>query len=145
VSSQAFCVCGQALNEPDNLPYEDRTPCPICGGRGRAHPGAAKFEASESLIADSTQIHVLDTAGKYYSEILKPEHEQFLAHPATLRSAFNLARNLFHFRDWLFDGHRAELGAERLKREVANGGAYLFVLLYRFRGHRLEHLVRIDR
>src|SRR6266480_2794326 len=34
---------------------------------------------------------------------------------------------------------------QRLKREVANGGAYLFVFLYRLGGHRLEHLVRIDR
>src|SRR6266699_4615601 len=34
---------------------------------------------------------------------------------------------------------------QRLKREVTNGGAYLFVLLYRLGGHRLEHLVRIDR
>src|SRR5258708_1503435 len=34
---------------------------------------------------------------------------------------------------------------QRLKREVANGGAYLLVLLYRLGGHRLEHLVRIDR
>src|SRR5437763_11830338 len=34
---------------------------------------------------------------------------------------------------------------QRLKREVANGGPYLFVLLYRLGSHRLEHLVRIDR
>src|SRR6266566_8575144 len=34
---------------------------------------------------------------------------------------------------------------QRLKRDVANGGPYLFVLLYRLGSHRLEHLVRIDR
>src|SRR5438445_2643412 len=34
---------------------------------------------------------------------------------------------------------------QRLKREVANGSSYLFVLLYRLGSYRLEHLVRIDR
>lgn len=63
------------------------------------------------LIANTILVHRLDSAGKYYSEILKPEYDDFFATPATLRSAFRLAGVLFHFRDWLFCHHKAQLEA----------------------------------
>jgi hypothetical protein len=109
---QAFCgACGRALEETDSLPFEDRTPCPNCGGLTRTFQESTKIAISSALRASGTLIHVLDSASKYYSEILKPEHDEFFAAPATLRSAFNFARSLFHFHDWLFDGHRAQLEA----------------------------------
>jgi hypothetical protein len=63
------------------------------------------------FIAKAILVHALDSASKYYSEILKPEHDDFFTAPATLRSAFRLAGVLFHFRDWLFHHHKAQLQA----------------------------------
>ena len=54
---------------------------------------------------------VIDSAHKYYLEILKPQHEEFFAAPATLRGAFNLATALFHFHEWLYEFHKADLEA----------------------------------
>jgi hypothetical protein len=109
---QAFCSgCGLALEESDALPYESRKPCPNCGGLARTFPASSKIAISSELRASGTLIHVLDSASKYYSEILKPEHDEFFAARSTLRSAFNLATNLFHFHEWLFDSHRVQLEA----------------------------------
>jgi hypothetical protein len=109
---KALCSgCGLALEETDALPYEDRSPCPNCGGLGRTFQGSSNLAGSSSLSASSTLIHVLDSASKYYSEVLKLEYDQFFAAPATLRSAFNLATGLFHFHEWLFEHHRKELEA----------------------------------
>jgi hypothetical protein len=106
----AICSgCGLALEESDALPYESRKPCPNCGSLARTFPASSKMASSSEFHARSTLIHVLDSASKYYSEILKPEHDEFFAAQATLRSAFNLATNLFHFHEWLFDGHKAQL------------------------------------
>src|SRR6266481_6854257 len=55
----------------------------------------------------------------------------------------NAFSDLAHHAIDLLQAQFADL--QRLKREVANGGPYLFVLLYRLGSHRLEHLVRIDR
>jgi hypothetical protein len=120
---QAFCSgCGLALEETDALPHEDRTPCPNCGGFMRRWPASSKMEGSPSLAVNSILIHRLDSARKYYSEILKPEYDDFFAAPATLRSAFRVAGALFHFRDWLFEFHRAELEAH-FGTTLASAGA----------------------
>src|SRR5437773_7469941 len=63
------------------------------------------------LAAGANQNHTLDSASKYYLEILKSEHDEYFATPATLRSAFNLAKNIFHCADWAFEHHRTELEA----------------------------------
>src|SRR5258708_3654570 len=84
---QAFCSgCGLALEESDALPYESRKPCPNCGGLARTFPASSKIAISSELRASGTLIHVLDSASKYYSEILKPEHDEFFAARSTLRS-----------------------------------------------------------
>src|SRR5436190_1603284 len=107
MSGEVLCSnCQTALE--DTTP---RMPCPVCGNLARAQPAGAKFAASGGLTVNSITIHRLDTARKHYSEILKPEHDEFSANPATLRSAFNLASNLFHFHEWLFHGHQVQLEA----------------------------------
>jgi hypothetical protein len=86
-------------------------PCPKCGSSVRALQARAKLAGSSTLAAGANQIHTLDSASKYYLEILKPEYDEYFAAPATLRSAFNLVKNLFHCRDWSFEHHRTELEA----------------------------------
>src|SRR2546430_1537468 len=62
---------------------------------------------------------------------------------AAANANVNAFSDLAHHTIDLLQAQFAHL--QRLKREVANGGAYLLVLLYRLGSHRLEHLVRIDR
>jgi hypothetical protein len=73
------------------------------------HNAKISKEGSGTFGADALQIRRLDSAKSYYFEILKPQYDEFFAEPATLRSAFNLAGALFHFRDWLFANQKAEL------------------------------------
>jgi hypothetical protein len=100
--------CGLVLSALDD---GDRSPCPNCGGHARMLQASSHLADSSTLGVCSTLIHMLDSACKYYSEILKAEYDEYFAAPATLRSAFNLAKNLFHFHDWLFEDHRKELEA----------------------------------
>jgi hypothetical protein len=86
-------------------------PCPKCGSFAGQLQAGANLAGSSNLIAGANQIHTLDSASKYYLEILKPEHDEFFARPATLRSGFNLAKNLFHCTDWALAYHRNELEA----------------------------------
>jgi hypothetical protein len=86
-------------------------PCPKCGPSAGQLQAGAKLEGSSTFTAGVNQIHTLDSASKYYPEILKLEYDEFLTAPATLRSAFNLARNLFHCADWALAYHRTELEA----------------------------------
>jgi hypothetical protein len=105
MSGEVLCSnCQRALE--DTTP---RVPCPVCGSLARAHPAGARFAISAGLTVDSVTIHRLDTASKYYSEILKPTHDEFFASLATLRSAFTLATYLFHFRDWLHKTNSPQL------------------------------------
>jgi hypothetical protein len=84
VEHPAFCSsCGFVQRESDALPY-DRTPCPNCGSFMRRWPASSKMEGSSSLAVSSILIHRLDSARKYYSEILKPEYDDFFGAPATL-------------------------------------------------------------
>lgn len=97
-------------------------PCPECGSSAGGLQAGAVFAGSSTVSAGANQIHTLDSASKYYSEILKPEYDEFFERPATLRSAFNLAKNLFHCRDWAFADHRSELEAhfgKELRSEAA--------------------------
>jgi hypothetical protein len=48
-----------------------------------------------------TEMQVIDTAEKYFTEILRPDREEFFGEPATPRRAFHLAASLFHFHEWL--------------------------------------------
>jgi hypothetical protein len=50
---------------------------------------------------NATEI-VLDTSEKYFTEILQPEVESYFANASSFRSAFNVARSLFHFHEWLY-------------------------------------------
>jgi hypothetical protein len=52
---------------------------------------------------------VLDSAEKYYLEVLKPQQDEFLGAPPTFRAGINLAASLFHFRDWLYKYRRPDL------------------------------------
>jgi hypothetical protein len=54
-------------------------------------------------------VDVLDTAKKYYAEVLKPQYDEFLSSPATFRNAFNLAGSLFHFHEWLYEDYKPQL------------------------------------
>jgi hypothetical protein len=80
-----------------------------------------EVESSSSVRVQGTLMHVLDTASKYYSELLRPEYQEFFSAAATLRSAFNLATNLFHYHEWLFDQHRSELEAHFGKPLLSHG------------------------
>jgi hypothetical protein len=123
-----FCsACGLALDETNALPFENRKPCPQCGGLTRSSLAASTLSISSNLAANTTLIHVLDSVSKYYSEVLKPKYDEFFAAPATLRSAFNLARNLFHFHDWLFASHKAELQAHFGKTLLTAGEFWIAV------------------
>jgi hypothetical protein len=66
--------------------------------------------ATTALHVSGTSIHVLDTAKKYFTEVLRPEYEDFFGSAATLRGAFNLANAIFHFHEWLYEDYRTELG-----------------------------------
>jgi hypothetical protein len=68
-----------------------------------------EIKSSSSVGVTATAMLTLDSATKYYSEILKPAHDEFFANPATLRSAFILASALFHFHEWLFEYHKTAL------------------------------------
>jgi hypothetical protein len=67
------------------------------------------IKSPSSVGVTATAILTLNSASKYYSEILKPTYDDFFGNPATLRSAFILASVLFHFRDWLFVFHKTAL------------------------------------
>jgi hypothetical protein len=67
------------------------------------------IETTSSFGITASATLTLDTATKYYSQILEPTHDEFFANPATLRSAFVLASALFHFHEWLFEHHKGAL------------------------------------
>jgi hypothetical protein len=50
---------------------------------------------------------VVDTADKYFDEVLKPQYDAFLSDPSSFPSAFNLASALFHFHEWMLASHKA--------------------------------------
>jgi hypothetical protein len=55
---------------------------------------------------------VLDTSEKYFDEILTPEVKSYFDSPSSFRSAFNVARSLFHYHEWLYEDRRLDLQKE---------------------------------
>jgi hypothetical protein len=51
----------------------------------------------------------LDTSEKYFTDVLQPEVQSYLDNPSSFRSAFNVARSLFHYHDWLYEDRRSDL------------------------------------
>jgi hypothetical protein len=89
-----------------------------------SHEGSVSISGSSSLSANAQQIRRLEDAQAYYSAILKPQYDKFFAEEATLLSAFNLANALFHFHEWLFASHKAELAREFGARTVKTHQAF---------------------
>jgi hypothetical protein len=52
---------------------------------------------------------VLDSAEKYYEEVLKPQQDEFLGASPTFRAGISLASSLFHFHEWLHKYRRLDL------------------------------------
>jgi hypothetical protein len=70
-----------------------------------------------------SDVHVLDSAKDYYSTVLKPNNDEFFATSSNFRTALNLATSLFHFHEWMFEYHRADL--EKLYgRPLPNKGEF---------------------
>jgi hypothetical protein len=66
---------------------------------------------------------VLDTSEKYFTDVLKPEYDSFFSAPASFRSAFNVARSLFHFHEWIYEDRKPEL-ERHFGRTFANKGEF---------------------
>jgi hypothetical protein len=67
---------------------------------------------------------VIDSAEKYYAEILEPQYREFFKNPATLLSAFNLAGALFHFHEWIYEYHKISLETHFGKSLPTNGALW---------------------
>jgi hypothetical protein len=68
---------------------------------------------------------VLDTARKYYDEVLKAQYDEFFTQPATFRNLINLASSLFHFHEWLFVEFSPELQIKfGQPQPIANASAF---------------------
>jgi hypothetical protein len=65
----------------------------------------------------------LDTSEKYFTEVLEPEVQSYLELPRSFRSAFNVARSLFHYHEWLYADRRADL-ERRYGRSFAKKGDF---------------------
>ncbi len=66
---------------------------------------------------------ILDTAKKYYSEVLKPQYDEFFNSPTSFRTAFNLVGSLFHFHEWIYEDYKIELEAH-FGKTFANKGSF---------------------
>jgi hypothetical protein len=53
-------ACGAKLDEPADLPVEDRKPCPACGSTGRVAYAAAKLTGTVSMTADAVIVRAWD-------------------------------------------------------------------------------------
>jgi hypothetical protein len=72
--------CGlELLGGPDGVPAENREPCPECGERARTFGVLIGVKSDSLVTASGTSVHVLDSANKYYSEVLKPAYDEFLS------------------------------------------------------------------
>ncbi len=45
------------------------------------------------------------TSEEYFTQVLTPNRDAYMAAPGSFVAAFNLASSLFHLRDWLFHEH----------------------------------------
>lgn len=71
----------------------------------------------------NTSVETLAGAEEYFLLVIKPNYDSFFGAPSNFASALNLVVSLFHFHEWLFNGHKSEIEIE-FGQTFSSAGAF---------------------